>query len=95
MVVSFLVLALVLVLYFLPTLVAYSRHTANRNSILVLNLFLGWTFVGWVIFMAMAVNGADGRRAVARAYRPVPGSARAAGRPRRRREYREDEDDQS
>ena len=35
-------------LYFCPTIIAASRHHKNTTSIVVLNLFLGWTVVGWV-----------------------------------------------
>lgn len=51
------VVALVLLcVYFVPTIVASSRRHADRNAILVLNLFLGWTFVGWVIALVWAVK---------------------------------------
>jgi hypothetical protein len=43
-------------LYFAPTIVAFSRKAPNRGSVLVLNLFLGWSFVGWVIALAMAAR---------------------------------------
>ena len=49
--------ALILIgLYFLPTIVASARHHHNRGSIFVLNLFLGWTFIGWIIALAMACS---------------------------------------
>jgi hypothetical protein len=41
-------------LYFLPTIIA--RHHPNRPSIFIVNLFLGWTLVGWVISLAWAVS---------------------------------------
>ena len=37
-----------LVLYFVPTFVAFSRNHKNRVPILVLNVFLGGTVIGWV-----------------------------------------------
>lgn len=43
------VLALVLFAYFLPTFIAASRKSAQTAAIFILNLFLGWTFLGWVI----------------------------------------------
>jgi len=43
-------------LYFLPALVAYSRKVPNMGSVFVINLFLGWTFIGWVVAMAMAAR---------------------------------------
>lgn len=38
-----------LLVYFIPTIVALSRKKTNRASIFLLNLLLGWTFVGWVV----------------------------------------------
>lgn len=35
-------------LYFVPAMVAFQRGHVNRVAILVLDLFLGWTLVGWV-----------------------------------------------
>jgi hypothetical protein len=29
-------------------------HTADTNIVVVINLFLGWTLLGWVIALAMA-----------------------------------------
>jgi hypothetical protein len=37
-----------------PTITALSRHVPNRGSVVVVNLFLGWTVVGWVVALAMA-----------------------------------------
>jgi hypothetical protein len=45
---------LVLVLYFLPSIIAVARKVMHQGSVVVINLFLGWTFVGWVIALAMA-----------------------------------------
>lgn len=41
---------------FMPTLVAYSRRTKNKIPVLIINLFLGWTGIGWVIALAMAYS---------------------------------------
>lgn len=35
-------------IYFLPALIALSRHHGNATAIFFLNLFLGWTLLGWV-----------------------------------------------
>ena len=51
---SLFVLILVVVIYFAPTVVAYQNKKDNKVSILVLNLFLGWTFIGWVIALVWA-----------------------------------------
>jgi hypothetical protein len=42
-------------LYFLPSTIAYRRKKKNAASILVVNAFLGWTLVGWVVALAWAV----------------------------------------
>lgn len=45
------VIAVVLVVfaYFFPSLVAGVRHHHNATAILVLNIFLGWTVLGWIV----------------------------------------------
>ena len=40
--------------YFVPTFVAMYRSMPNKGSVIVVNVFLGWTFVGWVVALAMA-----------------------------------------
>lgn len=49
--------ALSLVLYFLPTGVAAYRQIPNIGPVIVINIFLGWTFLGWVAALAMSVAG--------------------------------------
>lgn len=41
--------------YLLPTGIAIARGRTNTASIFVLNLFLGWTFVAWVIALMWSV----------------------------------------
>ena len=41
-------------LYFLPAIIA-SSHT-NDYSVLLVNLFFGWTFIGWIIALLMATK---------------------------------------
>ncbi len=41
-------------LYCLPWIIARARHHHNGGAIVVLNLLLGWTFVGWVIALVWA-----------------------------------------
>ncbi|HJT69287.1 MAG TPA: superinfection immunity protein [Terriglobales bacterium] len=44
------------VLYFLPTIIAFARSKRDAVSILVLNLLLGWTAIGWVIALVWALK---------------------------------------
>ncbi len=39
----------VLILHFLPTVIAGLRHHHNTLAIFMLNLLLGWTGIGWII----------------------------------------------
>jgi len=48
-----------IVVYFIPALIAMGRHHQNAAAIFVLNLFLGWTLIGWVgslVWSATAVQ---------------------------------------
>lgn len=49
-------------LYLLPTLIAVLRRDRSMDSIAVLNIFLGWTFIFWVITLAMALRHHRGAR---------------------------------
>jgi hypothetical protein len=39
-------------IYFMPTFFAWIDRKRNTLAIFALNLFLGWTFVGWVLALA-------------------------------------------
>ena len=43
------------IIYFAPTIVAYTRGHRNTVAIAALNILLGWTFVGWVIALVWAL----------------------------------------
>lgn len=43
-----------ILIYFIPSIVAHNKSQAT--SVLILNLFLGWTFVGWVAALVWAVS---------------------------------------
>ena len=49
-------LMLVVILYMLPTLVAYARDIPQRQIITILNIVLGWTLIGWVIAFLWAMR---------------------------------------
>lgn len=46
------------VLYFLPAIIAAARHTHNAAGILLVNIFLGWTGIGWFAALLMALFSA-------------------------------------
>jgi hypothetical protein len=41
--------------YLIPTGIAIMRKRTNTMAIFVLNLFLGWTLLGWVIALIWSV----------------------------------------
>lgn len=53
--IGFTLLAIFLVLYFLPSIVAFFRKANHRIVILVLNLLLGWSFIGWIAFLIWGI----------------------------------------
>jgi len=62
---------LVVALYLLPSLIATSRHKRNAGAIFLLNLFLGWTVLGWVIALIWAALHEE-RRAEAEKFTVSP-----------------------
>jgi hypothetical protein len=44
-----------LALHFLPTIIAAARHARNLPWILLLNLLLSWTIVGWLVALIWAL----------------------------------------
>ena len=51
---AFVMLGIALGIYFIPSLVASDRGHHNTGAIIVLNLFLGWTLLGWVLALVWA-----------------------------------------
>lgn len=43
-------------IYLLPSLVAAGRKHPNSNSIGIVNIFLGWTLLGWVVALAWSAS---------------------------------------
>ena len=43
-------------LYFWPSTTAMSREKVNALSIFIINLFFGWTIVGWAICLSWAYS---------------------------------------
>ncbi|MBI1179134.1 MAG: superinfection immunity protein [Alphaproteobacteria bacterium] len=45
---------LLLIAYFFPAMVAVARSHHNQLAIFMLDLFLGWTVLGWVVALVWA-----------------------------------------
>jgi len=42
--------------YFLPSFIAHRRDHNNATAIILLNVFLGWTILGWLGALIWAVS---------------------------------------
>lgn len=67
-VIGFLAIAIGGALYFLPAIIAGARGMKNALSVFLLNLFFGWTGIGWVGALCWACAGTAEIRP-----EPVPG----------------------
>lgn len=47
---------LLAVLYFVPAIIAYHRNTFTKGRNFLINLVFGWTLLGWVLSLLMAVT---------------------------------------
>ena len=45
-----------LIVYFTPTIVARGRSAPDLGSVIVINLLLGWTLIGWIVALVMALK---------------------------------------
>lgn len=55
-------LAFGLPLFLIPTIVAFIRNNHNKAAIAVINIFLGWTGIGWIVALIMAVSDPNPNR---------------------------------
>jgi xanthosine utilization system XapX-like protein len=61
-----------LVGYLLPTIVAFARKAPSIGSVVVVNVLLGWTLVGWTVAFAMAFRSHP-QAAIVNVHQVVPG----------------------
>ena len=43
-------------IYFIPLIIAYIRRHNNLCAIALLNIILGWTFLGWLAALLWSLN---------------------------------------
>ena len=53
---EWLVIGIFLILYFLPTIIAVNKERESVGAIFALNLFLGWTLIGWVVSLSWSLK---------------------------------------
>jgi hypothetical protein len=44
------------IIHFLPAFIAGKRHSKNFVWILLINIFFGWTLIGWIVALVWALN---------------------------------------
>jgi hypothetical protein len=49
----------VLLMYFLPAIIAWHRRRPSAALILVLNATIGWTGIGWLLCLLLAASPAQ------------------------------------
>lgn len=54
---------LVIALYMLPALIALMRSHVNSTPIVIVNLFFGWTILGWIVCLAWAFSAQPEKKA--------------------------------
>lgn len=62
------ILAFPALLYFVPVFVAAAHKPRVTTAVFIVNLLLGWTFVGWALALAWAA-GSDKNEAIALNFR--------------------------
>ncbi|HTW51723.1 MAG TPA: superinfection immunity protein [Stellaceae bacterium] len=45
---TILILIAIVVLYMLPTLIAFGRQHPRRQEVTLVNILVGWTLIGWI-----------------------------------------------
>lgn len=53
---------IILCLYFVPTFTAAMRRHRSVMAIIVVNLVLGWTFIGWFFALIWSLTGNTERK---------------------------------
>lgn len=53
---EYLILVVLAFFYLVPTINAYCNNKKSREAIMLLNLFLGWTLIGWVIALVWSAT---------------------------------------
>jgi hypothetical protein len=43
-------------LYLLPLVIGWIRHIPDTGAVVLVNVLLGWTCIGWIVALAMALR---------------------------------------
>ncbi len=51
-------------LYIVPAIIAIIRRHPQTGAIIILNVFLGWSIIGWVVSLVWAVTNNDTKKEI-------------------------------
>lgn len=57
------IVLIIILLYFMPTMIAFFRGHSNRVPICLINIFCGWTLLGWFVSLVWAAS-TDTKKAI-------------------------------
>jgi len=57
-------IATLFIFYWLPTIVAIVRQAHSALGVFLLNLFLGWTVIGWIVALIWSLAASNRQREV-------------------------------
>lgn len=69
--------ALSICVYFIPSYVADKNNHKNMTAIFLLNIFLGWSILGWVIALIWASSKSQPDRIIVHNPTPVPAAPKS------------------
>lgn len=69
---SMMFFVLVPMLYLLPSFEAWSREQPNLTPTVLVNIFLGWSLIGWIVAMVMAYKSSEPQKAEVVYSTPLP-----------------------
>lgn len=55
-VVILLLIGMIMAVYATPSVIAYRRKHPSRNTIIAVNVLLGWSIVGWAVALIWALK---------------------------------------
>ena len=58
------IIIFLIVPYFLPSIIAFSKKHYNSVGVFLLNLFLGWTLIGWIAALIWSFSTAHGNQVI-------------------------------
>lgn len=61
----------IIAIYFIPTIIAFSRNHSNKGGIFLVNLLLGWTFIGWLASLIWSLSSTGKQTVIVNNYSNV------------------------